>query len=372
MPQKKKTTNRLTNGTAASSIESASDARLSYVTDQQPGISRVRAGKGFRYYDSRGRLIRDSAVLRRIQSLVIPPAWKDVWICSNPQGHLQATGRDSRERKQYRYHSRYRAAREENKYGKLLLFGQVLPRIRRKVRRDLSLPGLPEQKVLATVVRLMDLAQLRVGNEEYARENQSYGLTTMRNRHVRINGSTLHFQFKGKSGQVHELDLQDRRLAAIVKRSRDLPGYELFQYLDERGAHVPLESGMVNQYLRETTGEDITAKDFRTWHGTVQAAQELGACGAASTQTEVKRNVVAATKAVAGKLGNRPATCRKHYIHPAVLELYEAGGLDRYMSLKPSGQKLRGLDGSEKCVLKMLQSYLPSHASNASSTFPPR
>ena len=363
MPKKNNRTGRLTNGTAASSIESASDARLSYVTDGQPGISRVRAGKGFRYYDSHGRLVRDSAVLRRIQSLVIPPAWKDVWICSSSQGHLQATGRDARNRKQYRYHPRYRAAREETKYGKLILFGQMLPRIRRKVRHDLALPGLPEEKVLATVVRLMDLAQIRVGNEEYARENQSYGLTTMRNRHVRINGSTMHFQFKGKSGKVHELDLQDRRLAAIVKRSRDLPGYELFQYLDERGAHIPLESGMVNQYLRETTGEDITAKDFRTWHGTVQAAQELGAYGAASTKTEAKRNVVAATKAVAGKLGNRPATCRKHYIHPAVLELYEAGGLDRYMSAKATGEKLRGLEACELSVLKVLQSYLPNHAS---------
>ena len=294
---------------------------------------------------------------------MIPPAWKDVWICSSSQGHLQATGRDARHRKQYRYHPRYRAAREENKYGKLILFGQMLPRIRRKVRHDLTLPGLPEDKVLATVVRLMDLAQIRVGNEEYARDNQSYGLTTMRNKHVRINGSALHFQFKGKSGKVHELDLQDRRLAAIVKRSRDLPGYELFQYLDERGAHVPLESGMVNRYLRETTGEDITAKDFRTWHGTVQAARELGACGAATTKTEAKRNVVAATKAVAGKLGNRPATCRKHYIHPAVLELYETGGLDRYMTAKATGQKLRGLQASERCVLKVLQSYLPNHAS---------
>ena len=244
--------------------------------------------------------------------------------------------------------------------------------IRQRIRRDLSLPGLPEQKVLATVVRLMDLAQIRVGNEEYARENQSYGLTTLRDRHVQVKGSTLHFQFKGKSGQVHELDLRDRRLAAIVKRTRDLPGYELFQYLDERGDHVPLESGMVNQYLRETTGEDITAKDFRTWHGTVQAAQQLGACGAASSKTEAKRNVVAATKAVAGKLGNRPATCRKHYIHPAVLEMYEEGRLDGYMNLKPNGQKLRGLDICERCVLKMLEAYLPNQASYASSTLRPR
>jgi DNA topoisomerase I len=356
MPQKKKGARGSTSRTA-SPIESASDARLSYVTDRQPGISRVPAGKGFRYYNSRGKLVRVPAVLRRIQSLVIPPAWKDVWICSNPQGHLQATGRDARNRKQYRYHPRYRAAREETKYGKLILFGRTLPRIRRKVLHDLSLPGLPEEKVLATVVRLMDLAQIRVGNEEYARENQSYSLTTMRNRHVEINGSRLHFQFKGKSGKVHVHDLEDRRLAAIVKRSRDLPGYELFQYLDERGAHVPLESGMVNRYLRETTGEDITAKDFRTWHGTVYAAQQLGACGAASTKTEAKRNVVAATKAVAGRLGNRPATCRKHYIHPAVLELYEAGRLDSYMSAKPTGRELHGLDACERCVLKILSSH---------------
>src|SRR4051794_25726781 len=371
MPPKKKTTSPLTNG-IASSIESASEARLSYVTAQRPGISRVRAGKGFRYYDPQGKLIRDPAVLRRIESLVIPPAWKDVWICSNPQGHLQATGRDARDRKQYRYHPRYRAAREESKYEKLIVFGKQLPRIRERVHRDLSLPGLPEQKVLATVVRLMDLAQIRVGNEEYARENQSYGLTTMRNHHVRINGSTLHFQFKGKSGKFHRLDLQDRRLAEIVKRTRDLPGYELFQYVDEKGDHVPLESGMVNQYLRETTGEDITAKDFRTWHGTVQAAQELGACGSSCTKAEVKRNVVAATKAVAGRLGNRPSTCRKHYIHPAVLELYEAGRLDRYMNRKANGHKLHGLDDCERWVLKMLESYLPNHASNASSTSRPR
>lgn len=239
-------------------------------------------------------------------------------------------------------------------YDKLLAFGTALPRIRQKVHHDLSMPGMPAEKVMATVVRLMDLAQIRVGNDEYARQNQSYGLTTLRDRHVTINGSQLHFQFKGKSGKFHEIDLQDRRLAAVVKRSRDLPGYELFQYLDDSGDPVPVDSGMVNQYLRDITGEDITAKDFRTWHGTVQAAQQLGACGTPSSKTELKRNVVAAAKAVAGRLGNRAAVCRKHYIHPIVVELYENGSLDGYMNKKTDREHIHGLNNCERCVLQIL------------------
>ena len=260
---KKNSPRRLTSRTAPRRTR---PTELTSAKDQQPGISRVPARKGFRYYTSRGRLVRDPAVLRRIQSLVIPPAWKDVWICPDPKGHLQATGRDARNRKQYRYHPLYRAAREETKYGKLIAFGRTLHRIRRKVRRDLALPGLPEEKVLATVVRVMDLAQIRVGNEEYARANQSYGLTTMRDRHVEINGSTLHFEFKGKSGKIHVLDLQDRRLGDCKAQSRPA-GVRTVSVPDERGAHVPLESGMVNRYLRETTGEDITRKTFAR-HGT--------------------------------------------------------------------------------------------------------
>lgn len=335
-------------------VESAGDARLAYVSDQQPGFSRVASGKGFRYYDSAGRLIRKDQLLRRFRALVIPPAWRDVWICANRGGHLQATGRDARNRKQYLYHPRYRIRREESKYDKLLAFGTALPRIRQKVHHDLSLPGMPAEKVVATVVRLMDLVQIRVGNEEYARQNQSYGLTTLHDRHVKIRGSQLHFRFKGKSGKLHEFNLHDRKLAAIVRNSRDLPGYELFQYLDERGDHVAIDSGMVNRYLRDITGEEITAKDFRTWHGTVQAAQQLSACGSPSTKTEAMRNVVAATKAVAGMLGNRPAVCRKHYIHPIVLELYESGRLVGSMSAKLHRAPSNGLDKIERCVLKIL------------------
>jgi DNA topoisomerase I len=268
-------------------------------------------------------------------------------------GHLQATGRDARGRKQYRYHAKCRAVREETKFDKLTVFGSLLPRIRRRVKHDLALPGLPQDKVVATVVRLMDLAHIRVGNEEYARENHSFGLTTLRDRHVKIKGSHLRFEFRGKSGQLQVVDLEDRRLARIVKRSRDLPGYELFQYLDESGAKVKVDSDMVNQYLRDASGADVTAKDFRTWHGKVHAAEELGACGTARNVTEAKKNVVPAIKKVAGRLGNRPATCRKHYVHPMVVDLYQTGELAEYLSVRPG--KATGLDGCERCVLKMLE-----------------
>jgi DNA topoisomerase-1 len=302
-----------------------------------------------------GRIIRDQSILQRIGSLVIPPNWTNVWICANPRGHLQATGRDAKGRKQYRYHPKYRAVREDTKYGKMVLFGNILPAIRRQVQRDLSLRELPKEKVLATVVRLMDLAHLRIGNEEYARQNQSFGLTTMRDRHVRIRGSSILFQFRGKSGKDHSLELQDHRLAAIVKRCQDLPGHELFQYVDEAGAHVSIDSGMVNSYLRDISGEDITAKDFRTWHGTVHAAVLLGACEGACSETEIKRNVVEAIKGVAERLGNRPATCRKYYVHPLVLEAYAAGTLTMEPETgrcKHSSQRL--LSQQERCVLRLL------------------
>ena len=339
----------------ASPVESAKDAGLSYVTGREPGISRVPFRRGFRYHDPQGRVVRDPSTLRRIESLVIPPNWNDVWICRSPNGHLQATGRDARNRKQYRYHPRYRAVREETKYEKLVLFGRMLPRIRRRVKRDLSLKGLPREKVVAAVVRLMDLAHIRVGNEEYARDNHSYGLTTMRNRHVGIEGSRIMFRFRGKSGKVHTHDLEDRLLATIVKRCRDLPGHELFQYLDESGEIMKLDSGMVNEYLRKTTGEDITAKDFRTWHGTVYAAEQLTAAGASASETEAKHRVVAAVQAVAERLGNRPATCRKYYVHPTVLERFLAGELTQCMAAAPSGRKTAGLSQSERCVLRMLK-----------------
>jgi DNA topoisomerase-1 len=244
--------------------------------------------------------------------------------------------------------------REQAKYDKMILFGQNLPIIRRRVGHDLALPSLPKEKVLATVVRLMDLAHIRVGNEEYARENQSFGLTTMRDRHVNVEGSTIHFHFRGKSGKLQEFDLRNRRLAAIVKRCRDIPGYELFQYIDGEAGHVALDSGMVNDYIRGITGEDITAKDFRTWHGTVHAVEQLNICGEVSTSAEAKRNIVAAIKAVAERLGNRPATCRKYYIHPLVLELYEAGELCKYTQVRKHAQAVTELEPMEQCVLRLL------------------
>ena len=339
----------------ASPVESAVEAGLIYVSDQEPGIRRVGPKSKFSYLDPAGKAVRDDATLKRIRSLVIPPNWSNVWICANPRGHLQATGRDARDRKQYRYHPRYRSIREETKYEKMVLFGHVLPRIRQRVNLDLSLPGLRKEKVLAAVVRLMDLTQIRVGNEEYARENQSFGLTTMRDRHVQIQGSKIRFRFRGKSGKEHSLDLDDRRLAEVVKRCRDVPGYELFQYIDETGAHVSVDSGMVNQYLKEISGEEITAKDFRTWHGTVEAAVSLAACEACATQTAIKQNIVIAIKEVSARLGNLPAACRKYYVHPLILEMYATGALTAKVKVTRRRVHASGLGSAERSVLKLLE-----------------
>jgi DNA topoisomerase-1 len=333
---------------------SAREAGLRYVSDKVPGISRVRVGEEFKYLDPQGKPVHDEPTLQRIRSLVIPPNWSDVWICPIAKGHLQATGRDAKRRKQYRYHTLYRTVREETKFEKMILFGELLPKIRQRIEHDLSLRGLPKEKVLATLVRIMDLAHVRVGNEEYARENQSYGLTTMRDKHVQIEGNTIHFRFKGKSGKLHDLELSDRRLASIVARCRDLPGYELFQYVDDDGQPVSVDSVMVNQYLREITGEDITAKDFRTWHGTVHAAVQLGSCGI-STDSAAKHNIIAAIKIVAEKLGNRPATCRKYYIHPLIVETYVAGNLPQQMAVTEEAAARGELSAPERCVLEILR-----------------
>ena len=307
--------------------ESAREAGLRYVTDAQPGILRRKAGQGFRYVDADRKAVRDAETLKRIRSLVIPPAWTDVWICANPRGHLQATGRDARGRKQSRYHPRWRAVRDETKYERMLLFGTALKGIRERVEADLARPGLPREKVLATLLRLMERTLIRVGNEEYARENHSYGLTTMREKHVTVTGSTVTFRFRGKSGKQHTVGVQDRRLARIVGRCQDLPGYELFQYVDEGGEPHTIDSADVNAYLREISGEDFTAKDFRTWSGTVLASRALREFEAFGSETQAKKNVVQAIKAVAERLGNTPAVCRKCYVHPAVLECYMAGKL---------------------------------------------
>jgi DNA topoisomerase I len=308
-------------------LESTAEAGLRYVRTTGPCIQRVRCGKSFRYLGPDGRPLRDPKHLGRIRSLAIPPAWRGVWICPSASGHLQAIGRDARGRKQYRYHPQYRAVRDEAKFSRMIAFGTVLAVIRARVRQDLERRGLPKEKVLATVVRLLESTFIRVGNDEYARENDSFGLTTMRDKHVRINGAKLMFRFRGKSGLEHAIELTDRRLARIVKACRDLPGYELFQYVDENGDTCRIDSADVNQYVREISGQDFTAKDFRTWAGTLLAARELYAAGPCRGATTGKRTIVAGIKRVAARLGNRPATCRKYYIHPAVIEAYSNGSL---------------------------------------------
>lgn len=308
-------------------VESAKAAGLRYVSGEGPGIIRKRAGKGFTYIGTDGKPVRDKAVLQRIQSLVIPPAWESVWICPSESGHLQAVGRDAKGRKQYRYHPAYRAVRDETKFGRMLAFGNSLPSIRNRVQEDLKLSGLPKNKVLATIVKLLDETCIRIGNEEYAKSNESYGLTTMHDEHVDIRGSRMRFRFRGKSGQDHDIYLDDPRLAKIVKQCRDIPGYELFQYVTDEGEYAKVDSADVNAYLREITGEDFTAKDFRTWHGTGHTAQQLAVLGPAASDTEAKRNIVAAIKETAKVLGNRPATCRNYYVHPVVLDSYVEGDI---------------------------------------------
>jgi DNA topoisomerase-1 len=306
--------------TALDAVGSAKVAGLRYVGDAAAGIRRRRAGGAFRYYTPEGRVLRDPGALARIRALAIPPAWEDVWICPREDGHVQATGRDARRRKQYRYHPRWREVRDENKYGRMLAFAKALPRIRRRVRQDLALPGLPREKVLATVVRLLETTRMRVGNEEYARENDSFGLTTLRTRQVRISGAKLNFRFRGKSGVWHDVALTDQRLASIVRRMRDLPGYELFQYVGDDGETRAVDSADVNAYLREIAGDEFTSKDFRTWAGTVLAARALHRLGEDGALTQ-------AIEEVARQLGNTKAVCRKCYIHPAIIHAYQDGSL---------------------------------------------
>ena len=306
-------------------VLSARAAGLRYVSDQRPGIHRLKTGKGFRYTAPDGQPVRDKDTLARIKSLVIPPAWTNVWICTQANGHLQATGRDARGRKQSRYHPRWREVRDETKYERMALFATALPRIRERVEHDLERPGLPREKVLATIIRLMETTHIRVGNTEYAKENGSYGLTTMRNKHVEVHGSHIAFDFKGKSGVHHAINLNDRRLARIIRRCEEIPGYELFQFLDHEGNHHTIDSHDVNEYLREITGEHFTAKDFRTWAGSVLANDLLQQFEPFTTATQAKKNVVQAITAVAQQLGNTPSVCRKCYVHPAILASYLSG-----------------------------------------------
>ena len=314
------------------SAEAAQEAGLVYTTDQEPGIRRVRKAKAFDYLGPDGRRIRDPATLDRIRALAIPPAWEHVWISTRPRGHLQATGRDARGRKQHRYHPRWRETRDANKFERMTGFTRVLPKIRRRVALDLRRPGLPREKVIATIVRLLETTYVRIGNEEYAQQNHSFGLTTLRNRHVEVNGSTVRFVFRGKSGREVSVGVSDRRVAAVIKRCEELPGQLLFQYVDTDGERHAVTSDDVNQYLREVTGADFTAKDFRTWAGTVLAAQALREVGGFESDTEAKRNVVAAIDVVARKLGHTRAVCRRSYVHPAVIETYLNGKVEGKVS----------------------------------------
>ena len=305
--------------------EHAKAAGLRHVTDARPGIRRKGAGRGFRYIGLDGKPIRDRDEIRRIKALVIPPAWTDVWICPKPNGHILATGRDAKGRKQYRYHPRYRKIRDETKFDRMLAFSEVLPSIRVRVERDLLQDGLPREKVLATVVRLLEKTLIRIGSDAYAKENRSFGLTTLRRRHVAVSGSKLTFEFTGKSGVEHSVKITDRRLATIVQHCQTLPGQELFQYLDEDGKRQDVDSGDINSYLREITGQDFTAKDFRTWAGTMYAATALRTMGPAETQRETQVNIVCAIDLVAVRLGNTREVCRKYYVHPRVIEAYQQG-----------------------------------------------
>ena len=342
-------------------------AGLRYVHDDRPGIRREAAKEGFRYLDARGEPVLDENTLARIKSLVIPPAWTEVWICPQANGHLQATGRDARGRKQYRYHPRWREARDEVKYERMLKFGQALPAIRAEVDRALKLSGLPREKVLATIVYLLEATMMRVGNEEYARTNKSFGLTTLRNRHAKVDGSDVEFSFRGKSGVYHKVKVHDRRLARIVARSRDLPGQELFQYVDGDGETHSIDSSDVNDYLRAITGEDYTAKDFRTWSGTVLAALALQEFEKFDSEAQAKKNIVRAIESVAEKLGNTPSICRKCYVHPAVLDAYLDGAaleVLRERTEETLQEDLHALQPEEAAVLAMLQQRLRHEQEN--------
>jgi DNA topoisomerase I len=330
----------------------AKAAGLHYVSDAQPGVRRIKAGAGFRFENASGKRVRDEVTLKRIRSLVIPPAWTDVWICPREDGHLQATGRDAKGRKQFRYHPLWREVRDATKYDRMIEFGEALPRIRRRVARNIAKPGLSREKVLATVVRLIDLTFIRVGNDEYAKQNDSYGLTTMQDKHARVRGERVEFCFRGKSGKEHAITIQDGRLAKIVKRCQDIPGQELFQWIDEEGKHRDVTSGDVNEYLREISESDFTAKDFRTWAGTVLVARALKTTADFQTERQGKKNLKQAIDAVAVKLGNTPAVCRKCYVHPSVLHGYLAHQLpcnskaQSALSILPGENLERAGDGS--------------------------
>jgi DNA topoisomerase I len=350
--------NSKSRGDTTEDRDAAKQAGLHYVNSSAPGIRRQKRGRSFRYAGPDGKQIRDKETLARIAALVIPPAWTDVWICRDPIGHLQVTGHDARGRKQYRYHSRWREVRDESKYEKLISFARALPRIRRRVASDLRRGGLPREKVLAAIVKLLETTLVRVGNDEYAETNKSFGLTTMRDRHVKVARSKVHMEFSGKSGIDHEIDIRDPKLVKIVKRCRDLPGQELFQYRDEHDGVHDIGSADVNEYLQQISGQDFTAKDFRTWAGTALAAQALQEFEDFDTKAAARRNVTKAIERVAERLGNTKAVCRKCYVHPAVVDAYMDRSLIETLKKRAETELKRGmsrLPAQEAAVLALLQ-----------------
>ena len=345
-------------GSIVDPVEAAESAGLTYVSDEEPGIRRRRAGKGFAYHGPDGKTVRDPKTLERIRKLAIPPAYTDVWICPAADGHIQATGRDAKGRKQYRYHPRWREVRDSTKFEHMLDFAKALPAIRARIDSDMSLRGLPRAKVLATVVHLLENTLIRVGNQDYAKQNKSFGLTTLRDRHVDIEGGELRFEFKGKSGKKWQLQVKDRRIARVVKACQDVPGQHLFQYLDADGNRHAVTSTDVNNYLREVSGRDITAKDFRTWAGTVLAAMALQEFETFDNAAKAKKNVRAAIEKVSARLGNTPTICRKCYIHPEVLNCYLEGGLLEGIKQEVEAELREELDSlrpEEAAVLTFLQ-----------------
>jgi len=346
-------------------------AGLRYSSDDRAGIRRLRRGRGFSYVGPDGTVVRDRDTLARIRALAIPPAWTDVWICPWPNGHIQATGRDARGRKQHRYHARWRETRDESKFDRMMAFARALPAIRERCDADLALSGLPREKVLAAVVRLLELTLIRVGNDEYARLNRSFGLTTLRDRHARIEGTRVRFRFRGKGGKEHEVGIRDRRLAGIIRRCQELPGQELFQYVDDDGEIRDVTSDDVNGYLRAIAGDGFTAKDFRTWAGTVLAYRALRALQPATSPTAARRNVVEAMRETAGRLGNTPAVARKSYVHPAVLDAYMDGHVGGALVEAAEEQQTPPAEASpeeEEAVVELLAQRLEADAARATGT----
>jgi DNA topoisomerase-1 len=355
--------------------DAAESAGLVYVSDEEPGIRRKKAGKGFTYAGPGGTKVEDEATLKRIRSLAIPPAYTDVWICANPNGHIQATGRDAKGRKQYRYHPAFREVRESTKYEHMLEFARALPAVRARIGEHMALRGLPREKVLATVVHLLETTLIRVGNADYVKQNKSYGLTTLRDPHVEVDGAELRFQFKGKSGKTWRLQVKDRRIARIVKACQDLPGQDLFQYVNEAGERQSVTSADVNAYLKEITGRDITAKDFRTWAGTVLAAMALTEFQGFDSEAKAKKNIRAAIERVSSRLGNTPTICRKCYVHPEVFNSYLEGGL--LLEIKEEVESelrkdLETLRPEEAAVLTLLEARIKRHLQEAEAKGPKR